>query len=184
MPLKGAAAGLARLWNRDIWQSSRLTDHSPRAGLRPAPGRSTTATTFSETRTLSRAADLSFSSMLGLGPLIAIAMLVPATSLLGDRNPNLAVDALNRLITFVAPQLDQYESVATRQGPREPRAGRDDQRVHPGGPLWDGRHRGSRPARHDRPAPLQGDRGHVQRDLGRAPRPHAPSCASSSTGPC
>ncbi len=71
---------------------------------------STTATTFLETKTASRAADLSFSSLLGLGPLIAIAMLV-ASTLFGQKNPNLAVDALNRLISFVAPQLDQYEKL-------------------------------------------------------------------------
>src|ERR1022692_4369725 len=47
--------------------------------------------------------------MLGLGPLIAIAMLV-ASTVLGERNPNLAADALNRVITFVAPQLNQYEN--------------------------------------------------------------------------
>ena len=112
MPFTGTGARLVRLWNKDIWQASHLTDYSVKgrfyALLRVV---STTATTFNETKTLSRAADLSFSSMLGLGPLIAIAMLV-ASSLLGERNPNLAVDALNRLITFVAPQLDQYESVA------------------------------------------------------------------------
>jgi membrane protein len=111
MPFTGAVAGLARLWKKEIWQASHLADFSPKgrffALLRVV---STTATTFIETRTLSRAADLSFSSLLGLGPLIAIAMLV-ATSLLGDRSPTLAVDALNRLITFVAPQLDQYESL-------------------------------------------------------------------------
>ncbi len=111
MPFTGTGARLALLWKKDIWQSSHLNDHSLKgrfyALLRVV---STTATTFSETKTLSRAADLSFSSMLGLGPLIAIAMLV-ASSLFGGRNPNLAVDALNRLITFVAPQLDQYEGL-------------------------------------------------------------------------
>src|SRR5450432_2789957 len=111
MSPKGNESGLGRLWNRDIWQASHLTDNSPRgwvyAFLRVV---STTATTFFETKTASRAADLSFSSLLGLGPLIAIAMLV-ASTLFGDRNPNLAVDQLNRLITFLAPQLGQYESL-------------------------------------------------------------------------
>jgi membrane protein len=111
MSPKGNESGLGRLWNRDIWQASHLTDNSPRgwvyAFLRVV---STTATTFLETKTASRAADLSFSSLLGLGPLIAIAMLV-ASTLFGERNPNLAVDALNRLISFVAPQLDQYEKL-------------------------------------------------------------------------
>jgi membrane protein len=112
MPPTGIGERLVRLWKKDIWQASRLTDHSVKgrcyALLRIV---SATAASFSETRTASRAADLSFSSMLGLGPLIAIAMLV-ASSLLGERNPNLAVDALNRLISFLAPQLAQYESVS------------------------------------------------------------------------
>jgi membrane protein len=111
MPLTGTGSRLWRLWNQDIWQASLLYERSPRgwlyATLRVV---STMATTFSETKTASRAADLSFSSLLGLGPLIAIAMLV-ASTLFGQRDPNLAVDALDRLITFVAPQLDQYESL-------------------------------------------------------------------------
>lgn len=111
MPFRGVGTRISQLWRRDIWQASNLTDRSPKgffyALLRVV---SITATRFSETKTGSRAADLSFSSMLGLGPLIAIGMLV-ASTVLGERNPNLAVDALNRLISFVAPQLDQYEKL-------------------------------------------------------------------------
>ncbi|MFZ1054844.1 MAG: hypothetical protein WAN79_04155, partial [Opitutaceae bacterium] len=107
----GIGKRFVRLWNRDIWQADHLADRSPvgwfYALLRVV---STTATTFSETKTASRAADLSFSTLLGLGPLIAIAMLV-ASSLFGPRNPNLAFDTLNRVISFIAPQLNQYESL-------------------------------------------------------------------------
>jgi membrane protein len=122
MPPTGVGARLRRLWGEDIWQASLLNDRSPRgwlyAALRVV---STMATTFKETKTASRAADLSFSSMLGLGPLIAIAMLV-ASTLFGQRDPNLAVDALNRLISFVAPDLDQYANVdsATSKVPVNP----------------------------------------------------------------
>ncbi|HXQ81291.1 MAG TPA: YhjD/YihY/BrkB family envelope integrity protein [Opitutaceae bacterium] len=111
MPFQGIGTRLSRLWHKDIWQAALLSDRSLKgwfyALLRAV---SISATSFSETKTLSRAADLSFSSMLGLGPLIAIAMLV-ASTVLGERNPNLASDALNRVITFVAPQLTQYESL-------------------------------------------------------------------------
>jgi membrane protein len=111
MPLTGPGSRLWRLWNQDIWQASILNERSARgwifATLRVV---STMATTFTETKTASRAADLSFSSLLGLGPLIAIGMLV-ASTLFGQRDPNIAVDALNRLITFVAPQLGQYEKL-------------------------------------------------------------------------
>jgi membrane protein len=111
MALTGIGASLSRLWKRDIWQASHLYERSLKgrlyAFLRIV---STTVTTFFETKTASRAADLSFSSMLGLGPLIAIAMLV-ASTLFGEPNPNLAVETLNRVISFVAPQLGQYESL-------------------------------------------------------------------------
>src|SRR5271165_2577728 len=113
MPFKGIGTRLSRLWIKDIWQVTLLSDRSLKgrsyALLRVV---SISATSFLETKTLSRAADLSFSSMLGLGPLIAIAVLV-ASTVLGGRNPNLAADALNRLITFVAPQLNQYESLSS-----------------------------------------------------------------------
>jgi membrane protein len=113
MPFRGVGTRISQVWRRDIWQASNLGDRSPK-GILYALLRvvSISATTFSETKTGSRAADLSFSSMLGLGPLIAIGMLV-ASTVLGQRNPNLAVDALNRLISFVAPQLDQYEKLDT-----------------------------------------------------------------------
>jgi membrane protein len=109
MPSQESGFSLGRLWRTEIWKASYLSDKSPLgwlyAFLRIA---STTANTFSETKTGSRAADLSFSSLLGLGPLVAIAMTV-ASKVIGQRNPNLAIDALNRLISFVAPQLNEYE---------------------------------------------------------------------------
>jgi membrane protein len=111
MRLTSLGSRVSRLWRKDIWQVSVLTDRSLKgrvfALLRVI---STTTTTFSETKTASRAADLSFSSLLGLGPLIAIGMLV-ASTLFGDSNPHLAVDVLNRLIRFIAPDLDQYDSL-------------------------------------------------------------------------
>jgi membrane protein len=111
MPIKGIGTRIARLWRRDIWQSTLRTDRSPRgwfyALLRAI---SILGTTYTQTKAASRAADLSFSSMLGLGPLIAISVLV-ASTVFGERNPNLGVNMLDRLITFVAPQLTQYDSV-------------------------------------------------------------------------
>jgi membrane protein len=109
MPFQGIGTRISRLWNKDIWQASHLSERSLKgwsyALLRVV---SISATSFFDTKTLSRAADLSFSSMLGLGPLIGIAVMV-ASTVLGERDPDLASDALNRVITFVAPQLNQYE---------------------------------------------------------------------------
>jgi membrane protein len=111
MPAKGIGQRILKIWRGDIWQADAFGDRSPRgwfyAFLRVV---SISCTTFAETKSGSRAADLSFGSLLGLGPLIALAMLV-ASTVLGQRNPNLAVDALNHVINFVAPQLVQYESL-------------------------------------------------------------------------
>ena len=110
MPLKALGTRLAETWRTQIWQAASLKDRSLRgrfhALLRVV---SITGTTFAETKTASRAADLSFSLMLGLGPLVAIVMLV-ASKVLGQRDPNLAAHVLNRVISFVAPQLKQYDS--------------------------------------------------------------------------
>lgn len=103
------------LYRKEIWQPSTLGDISLRgrlyAFLRVF---SITITVFSETKAASRAAALSFSSLLGLGPLVAIAMLV-AGMVLDNKDPDLAVNTLNRVITFIAPQVDQYESMTSEE---------------------------------------------------------------------
>ncbi|MBI5381406.1 MAG: YihY/virulence factor BrkB family protein [Opitutae bacterium] len=102
---------LVRLYQKEIWQPALLRDRSPRgwvyAALRVI---SITWTVFNETKAASRAAALSYSSLLGLGPLLAIAMLV-AGFMLDTKDPDLAVDSLNRLIKFVAPQVVQFEQL-------------------------------------------------------------------------
>ena len=72
---------------------------------------SITVTSFLESRIASRAAALSFSSLLGLGPLIAIAVLVAGFAVSGDneKDPNFVADTLSSLLKFVAPQIHQYE---------------------------------------------------------------------------
>lgn len=101
------------LYRKEIWQPSTLGDTSLRgrfyAFLRVF---SITITVFSETKAASRAAALSFSSLLGLGPLVAIAMLV-AGMVLDNKDPDLAVNTLNRMIKFIAPQVDQYETMTS-----------------------------------------------------------------------
>ena len=110
MPQQGFRARLARLWDKDIWQTTLLTDRSLRSwGCALLRVLSILSATFRQTKTASRAADLSFSSMLGLAPLTAIAITV-ASAIFGGRNPHLAVDLLQRLISFVAPQLNQYDA--------------------------------------------------------------------------
>lgn len=97
------------LFNKEIWRPEHLRDKSPR-GLLYALLRviSITWTVFNETKAASRAAALSYSSLLGLGPLVAITMLV-AGFVLDSKDPDLAVNTLNRMIKFVAPQVTLTE---------------------------------------------------------------------------
>ena len=100
---------------------------SSRGGRAPAPGSPTSAgslerpsgtslvrivriiaTVFQESRIAPRAAALSFSSLLGLGPLIAIAVLVSGFAI-GQQDPAHLAEALNRIIQSVAPYVAQYE---------------------------------------------------------------------------
>lgn len=126
-------AGLAQRWQslvhlfqKEIWRPQHLEDRSLRgrlyAGLRIL---SITLTGLEETKAASRAAALSFSTLFGLGPLVAIAMLV-AGFVLDKDDPNLAVNTLNRLIKFIAPQLDQYERIKSDGRPAAPPAPRSD----------------------------------------------------------
>jgi membrane protein len=105
-------ARLAHIYRREIWQSATLRDRSPRgilfAVLRVV---SITLTVFSETRITSRAAALSFSSLLGLGPLIAIAVLIGGF-MLGANGDQVVADKIGLIIETVAPQLRQLDPPA------------------------------------------------------------------------
>jgi len=108
------------LYHKEIWQPAFLEDTSLRGRLYTLLRIvSITITVFGETKAASRAAALSFSSLLGFGPLIAIAMVV-AGMVVKDDNPDLAVNTLNRMIKFVAPQVSQYESLSETNGQAQP----------------------------------------------------------------
>ncbi len=104
-------ARFTRIYQREIWQPALLNDHSIRgrfyAVLRVI---SITITVFDESRIAIRAAALSFSSLLGLGPLIAIAVLVAGFAL-GQNDPKQIAEMLNGIIKIIAPQIKQYEIV-------------------------------------------------------------------------
>jgi membrane protein len=70
-------------------------------------------TVFSESRVTSRAAALSFSSLLGLGPLIAIGVLIGGF-MLGKNSDQVIADQIGHLIEMVAPQLGlDHDTTAT-----------------------------------------------------------------------
>ncbi len=112
-------ARLVHLFHVTIWQAQYLKDRSIRgsfyAVLRII---SITYSGLTETKAASRAAALSFSSLLGLGPLVAIAVLVAGFALDKD-DPNLAANTVHRLVGYVAPQLLQYEQMAAEERARE-----------------------------------------------------------------
>ncbi|HXA14186.1 MAG TPA: YihY/virulence factor BrkB family protein [Opitutaceae bacterium] len=116
----------SRLLKNEIWQPAHLADRSLRgrfyAVLRVI---SITGNGLSENRAASRAAALSFSSLLGLGPLVAIAVFV-ASFVLDKNDPNLAVNTLHGLITFVAPSISEYEKLSAQgKAPPMPEAKSD-----------------------------------------------------------
>ena len=100
---------LLHIYHKEIWQSAYLKDRSFKgctfAVLRVI---SITLTVFVETRLATRAAALTFSSLLGLGPLLAIAVLVAGFAL-GENDSKRIADTMNNLLKTVAPQLQEYE---------------------------------------------------------------------------
>lgn len=100
------------MWRKEIWSPANLQDHSPRgwfyAFLRVV---SITWTVFDQTKVAARAAALSFSSLLGLGPLIAIAVLVGGFVLGNSSDPNLLANQLGGIVEKIAPQLKQLDAL-------------------------------------------------------------------------
>lgn len=103
-------ARLRQLWQRDIWLATSGRDKSLRgrfyALLRVV---SITLSGLHEIHVAIRAAALSYSSLLSLGPLIALAVLVSGLAL-GNRDPAVMAQGLNRVISFIAPQVVQYDA--------------------------------------------------------------------------
>ncbi|MBA3848869.1 MAG: hypothetical protein C0502_02590 [Opitutus sp.] len=100
---------LRRLWTTGIWAAATARDRSLKgracAALRVL---SITLSGLSEIKVAARAAALSYSSLLGLGPLIALAVLIAGFAL-GDRDPAILARSLNNVIGFIAPQVAQYD---------------------------------------------------------------------------
>src|ERR1700741_238656 len=107
MPLKTLLARLRQLWTHDIWAAALIRDRSPKsrfyALLRVA---SIPASGLHEMHVAIRAAALSYSSLLALGQLVVIAVLISGFAL-GNQDPNLAAQGLNKVISFIAPQVAQ-----------------------------------------------------------------------------
>ncbi len=115
-PVPRIAERLRRLWQVDIWAAATARDRSLRgrayALLRVV---SITLSGLGEIKVAARAAALSYSSLLGLGPLVALAVLVAGFAL-GDRDPAALARHLHGVIGFIAPQVAQYDAAGAAPG--------------------------------------------------------------------
>ncbi len=119
MPLPTLLARLRRLWTHDIWAAGLIRESSPKSRLYALLRIvSITLSGLHEMHVAIRAAALSFSSLLALGPLVAIAVLISGFAL-GNQDPAFAAQAVNRVINFIAPQMAQYD----RAGQEEHKTG-------------------------------------------------------------
>ncbi|MBA4137955.1 MAG: hypothetical protein C0518_11610 [Opitutus sp.] len=106
---KKTSERLRRLWNTEIWAATTARDRSLKGrGFAALRVISITFSGLAEIKVAARAAALSYSSLLGLGPMVALAVLIAGFAL-GDRDPALLARSLNNVISFLAPQVAQYD---------------------------------------------------------------------------
>lgn len=126
MPLTSLPVRLRRLWQEEIWSASFDRERTVRnrgyAFLRIF---SITISGLHELKVATRAAALSYSSLLGLGPLVALAVLIAGFAL-GDRDPAILAQSLHRVIGFIAPQVVQYDRTDDARTPTPPAALREE----------------------------------------------------------
>jgi membrane protein len=119
MPLSPLSSRLRRLWTHDIWAAGLIRDRSLKYrvfGLMRVV--SITLSGLNEIHVAIRAAALSYSSLLALGPIVAIAVLISGFAL-GNRDPAILAQGLNRVISFIAPQVAQYDRADATERPPE-----------------------------------------------------------------
>ncbi len=116
---------LVGLFGTDIWTNESLASKGPRGRLHAfLRVLSITKGGLEENRAASRAAALSFSSLIGLGPIVVLGVMV-AGFLLDSEDPDLATDTLNKVLVFVAPQLAQLEKVNAEEGSQSSEAAQE-----------------------------------------------------------
>ncbi|MEO6992816.1 MAG: YihY/virulence factor BrkB family protein [Lacunisphaera sp.] len=130
---------LRRLWSHEIWAAGLQRDRSIKgralALLRIA---SITLSGLQELKVAPRAAALSYSSLLGLGPLITIVVLISGFAL-GNRDPALVANGVNNVISFIAPQVAQYQRAVSADDARNPVKSPELQALPPAGERPDAR---------------------------------------------
>lgn len=101
---------LRRLWQRDIWLSATIRATGLRArGYAALRVLSITLSGLKDIHVAIRSAALSYSSLLSLGPLVAILVLISGIAL-GNKDPAILANGLNQVIAVIAPQVAQFDS--------------------------------------------------------------------------
>lgn len=117
MPLSPLLLRLRRIWTHDIWAAGLNRDRSLKNRLYTLLRVcSITLSGLHEIHVAIRAAALSYSSLLALGPLVAIAVLISGFAL-GNQDPSFAAQGVNRVISFIAPQVAQYDRAGAPPSP-------------------------------------------------------------------
>jgi len=128
--MKSALVRVSYFLNRTIWKSDYLNDRSIRgriyATLRIL---SILIKGFSNNRLLSRAAALSYYSLIGLGPLVAIIVMISGFVLKGGES-DLAAQSLNRVLLFIAPPVAELSRLENAS-PAGPSGGDPGAPAHP-----------------------------------------------------
>src|SRR3954471_4490133 len=120
MPSHPLVARLHRLWHHEIWSASLSRERTLRSrGLALLRIVSITLSGLNELKVAARAAALTYSSLLGLGPLVAIVVLISGFAL-GDRDPALTAKGVNNVISFIAPQVVQYQRAVSDEESHRP----------------------------------------------------------------
>ena len=109
--IKQRITALQTLFRSKIWSAESLAQRRPKGWLYAVfRVDSFTVGGVQENRVASRAAALSFSSLIGLGPVVAMGVMITGF-LVNEEDLNLAINTLNRVLVFVAPQLTQLDKV-------------------------------------------------------------------------
>ena len=104
-----ASNRLTRLWQRDIWVAATSRETGARTqGYAALRVLSITLSGLHEIHVAIRAAALSYSSLLSLGPLVALAVLISGFTL-GNKDPAIIANGLTRVLSLIAPQVDQFD---------------------------------------------------------------------------
>jgi len=115
--IRDGFVSLTSLLEREIWSRGAL-EYSGRKARSFAFLRILTIVWrgVNKNKLFSQAAALSYYSLIGLGPLLAIGIMISGFLLKGENNENLIVEKLGQALVFVAPPVSEWNSDNDAQG--------------------------------------------------------------------